>query len=238
MLPLPVCPPPASGELMTSWFARLAAANYCSQDELARHLCLSSAEVGDRSRARLLRDLPRIAFAGRISTRRARAMLLPSLSFREPALISAKPFQHCRVCVRLARFADFELRHWRFAWSTRCKACGAVLTPLEERHGEIPPGLLNLQFLSGARVLRWIHKHGTSAARRRLSRHLQIIGYNRGYRPGSSVLYRFEGSARIKALVSIHFEGLMSPSRDAIKSAVEMTPEQRLALRPPPVNMS
>ncbi len=165
-------------------------------------------------------------------------MLLPSLSFNGPALISAKPFQHCRVCVRLARFADFELRHWRFAWSTRCKSCGAALTPLGEAYGEMPPGLLYPEFLSGARVLSWIHKHGTPATRRRLSRHLQIIGYDRGYRPGSSVLYSFEGNARIKALMSIHFANLMSPCRDAIKSAVEMTPEQRLAIRPPPVNTS
>lgn len=237
MRPLPVCPPPANGELLTSWFARLARANCCSENELARHLRLESAVIGDQGGAKLRRDLPLIAAAGRIPTRRARRMLISEWSTREPALISVRPFQHCIVCVRQARFPEFELRHWRFSWATRCKICGSVLTPIGDCQGETLRGLLQREFLAGAQVLRRIHQKGTPTVRRRLADQLRFIGAGRGYRPGSSVLYRFGGGARVKALAWIYFAKIF-PIDGAAAEPPELTPNQRRALRPPPVDMS
>ena len=44
--------------------------------------------------------------------------------------IAKQPFQYCPVCRFSPGVEDYELRHWRFAWSLNCKRCDGQLTPL------------------------------------------------------------------------------------------------------------
>jgi hypothetical protein len=123
--PLPRVPPVIPDELFSSWFYRVARANFCTGQELRDYLGLRripevANEIEDPELSELLQCL-------RLSQTRYQNMLLVNNPVFPIASVAKDDFQCCPNCQRVQ--ANVTLRHWRYAWSIECGVCGARLRP-------------------------------------------------------------------------------------------------------------
>jgi hypothetical protein len=142
--PLPKTVSPHPDELLSSWLARLAAANYCDFVDLLAHIGIDSHHTIMLDFALETEAAERIAVIARTDVDRVQSLLFPVLTQTEAALTAQVPLHTCPNCSR----QGLALKHWRRAWVVDCQVCGALLTPTL---GKPDIGLLSDQLLRRAR---------------------------------------------------------------------------------------
>ena len=169
--PLPFRPPPAHDELLSSWIGRLAQANHCSAQELCGYLGLGQGRVPERESdlhtvnwARLCEGVQRIP-------NEIAAMTLPDTVHHSVRCLARHDFQYCPGCVQ--KTPDLVLRHWRFAWSLICKACGQALA------AKCPAGAISDRLLArgirGAQALKTVVMANDLRRLRRIDLTLRVV---------------------------------------------------------------
>lgn len=174
--PLPRRPAPFQDELLSSWIARLAQANYCSVPELCRYLGLAQERPPETQS-----DLAGVDIGGFCATIRLPPEELDSMLIQRRAdfpieCISWSDFQNCPACAR--KQPGISLRHWRFAWSMQCEVCGSELSPVRRDpavHVHLPTRLRS-RATGGAKRLMLANRHGDRHAGGRMSLTLQASG--------------------------------------------------------------
>lgn len=148
--PLPFRPPPARDELLSSWVGRLAKANHCSAEELCGYLGLGQGRVQEYASDLREANWARLCGAVQRTPDEIAAMTLPDTTHHDVRYVSRHDFQYCPGC--LEQTPDIVLRHWRFAWSITCEACGRSLAA--KHPAEAVSDRLLARGARGARALR------------------------------------------------------------------------------------
>ncbi len=174
--PLPRRPAPYPDELLSSWIARLANANFCSVSELCRYL-----GIGQERPPETQSDLAGVDIDGFCATLRLPPLQLGSMLLQRRVefpveCISWSDFQHCPACTH--KVSGISLRHWRYAWSLQCEVCGSELSPVRRdpaTHVHLPTRL-RTRAKEGAKWLRLANRHRDRHAGRRMDLTLQASG--------------------------------------------------------------
>ncbi|WP_161489461.1 TniQ family protein [Aquicoccus porphyridii] len=174
--PLPRRPAPFQDELLSSWITRLADANYCSVPELCRYLGLAQERPPETLTDLIGVDTDRFCATLRLPPEELDSMLIQRRAEFPIECISWSNFQHCSVCAH--KVPRISLRHWRFAWSMHCEACGSELLPVRSKtaaHVHLPTRL-RIRAKEGAKRLMLAYRHGNCHAGRRMDLTLQVAG--------------------------------------------------------------
>ena len=172
--PLPRRPAPFRDELLSSWIARLAEANYCSVPELCRYLGLAQERPPETQSDLAGVGIDRFCATLRLPPEELDSMLIQRRADFPIECISWSDFQNCPACAR--KQPGISLRHWRFAWSLRCEVCGSELVALRcepAAHVHLPTRL-RTRAKEGAKRLMIANRHGDRHAGRRMDLTLQV----------------------------------------------------------------
>lgn len=174
--PLPRRPAPYQDELLSSWIARLAEANYCSVPELCRYLGLAQERPPETLSELAGVDIDGLCAMLRLPPKALGRMLLGRCKEFPVECISWSDFQYCPACTH--KVPGISLRNWRYAWSLQCEACGSELVPLRGEpaaHVNLPTRL-RTRAKEGAKRLMLANRHGDRRASRRMDLTLQVAG--------------------------------------------------------------
>lgn len=172
--PLPRCPAPFQDELLSSWIARLADANYCTLPELCRYLGLDQERPPETQSDLAGVDLDRFCTLLHMPSDKLDRMLLKRQIGFPVECISWSDFQNCPKCAR--EQPGISLRHWRYAWSLQCEICGSELEPVRRDpavHLNLPTRL-RTRAKEGAKRLMLANRQGNRYAGRRTDLTLQV----------------------------------------------------------------
>ncbi len=207
--PLPRRPAPYQDELLSSWIARLADANYCSLPELCRYLGLGQERPPETQSDLAGVNLDRFCTLLRLPSAELDRMLLRRRAEFPIECISWSDFQHCPACTH--KVPGVSLRHWRYAWSLQCEVCGSELSPL----GRDPAAHVNLptrlrtRAKEGAKQLMLANRRGDRHAGRRMDLTLQVAGVL-APEPRHGALFSQNRIDRFKTLAAINL-GMTRP---------------------------
>ncbi len=172
--PLPRRPAPYPDELLSSWIARLANANFCSVPELCQYLGLDQKRPPETQSELAGVDRDRFCAMLRLLPAELDRMLLRRRTQFPVECISWSDFQNCPTCAR--KQPGISLRHWRYAWSLQCDVCGSELSPVrrdQTAHAHLPTRL-RTRAKEGAKWLMLANRHGDRLAGRRMDLTLQV----------------------------------------------------------------
>ncbi|QIE47831.1 hypothetical protein G5B38_19530 (plasmid) [Pseudohalocynthiibacter aestuariivivens] len=174
--PLPRRPAPFQDELLSSWLARLADANYCAVPELCRYLGLAQEHPPEMLADLASVDVDRFCTTLRLPSNDLDSMLLKRRKEFAVECVSWSDFQKCRTCT--SKQPGISLRHWRFSWSLQCEVCGSELVPLRGDSEGLaqPPSGLRRRAQEGARYLMIAYRQGNVHSGRRMDLTLQVAG--------------------------------------------------------------
>jgi len=172
--PLPRRPAPYPDELLSSWIARLADANFCSVPEFCRYLGLDQERPPETQSDLAGVDINRFCATLRLPPLQLGSMLLQRWTEFPVECISWSDFQNCPTCAR--NQPGISLRHWRFAWSMRCEVCGSELSRLHGNPEVLAhlPNRLRRRAQEGAARLRVAYQLGNVHSGRRMDLTLQV----------------------------------------------------------------
>ena len=175
--PLPKRPAPLRDELLSSWIARLAVANYCSVQEFCGYLGLADERLPETRSELQGVNLERFGTITRLSPRAMNSMLIRRCSRFPVECISRSDFQVCSTCTN--ETPGVSLRHWRYAWSIACKTCCTELLPLraDPNAGDLISMGLRTRASKGAEQLKQAYRQASRHAGRRIDLTMQIIGF-------------------------------------------------------------
>jgi hypothetical protein len=103
----------------------LAKANHCSVEELCGYLGLGQGRVPERESDLCAVNWVRLCEAVLRTPDEIVAMTLRDTMHHSVPCVSCHDFQYCPGCAE--KTPGLVLRHWRFAWSLKCKTCGRAL---------------------------------------------------------------------------------------------------------------
>lgn len=222
--PLPRRPPPLADELLSSWIKRLARTNYCTEEELCRYIGLRLGRAPEALADFAGIDVARLCNILRLARDDLVAMLIVEHDNFPIPCIALEDFQHCPQCI--ARTPGVTLRHWRFAWSLTCEACGSELTPSCTGGGQIKPipAKLKVRAARGAQFLKSAYGSRSARDARRVNFAVQIAG---SLDPGVSkaTLTSYCQMQRFNLLAAIG----MSASQPLLKAALVLRNDARAA---------
>lgn len=207
--PLPRRPAPFRDELLSSWIARLADANYCAVPELCRYLGLAQERPLETQSDLAGVDIDGFCATIRLPPEELDSMLIHRRADFPVECISWSDFQNCPVCTH--EVPGISLRHWRFAWSLQCEVCGSDLLPLRgEREGLAQlPSRLRRRSEEGARRLKIAYQQRNIHSGRRIDLTLQVAALLAPeFRQGS--LFYLSRLDRCKILAAINL-GMTRP---------------------------
>lgn len=173
--PLPKRPAPLRDELLSSWIARLAVANYCSVQEFCGYLGLADERLPETRSELQGVNLERFGTITRLSPRAMNSMLIRRCSRFPVECISRSDFQVCSTCTN--ETPGVSLRHWRYAWSTICNSCGFELLPVSTNQKDtirFPPRSRTRALLGAAR-LKQAYQRGHQQSGRRVDLTIQVV---------------------------------------------------------------
>ncbi len=195
--PLPCRSPPLEDELLSSWITRLAQANHCSGDEFCGYLGLEQGRTPEQESDLKHVDWDRFCHAVQRTRNEIVAMALTSTDPRFVQCAARSDFQSCLRCTE--QVPGLVLRHWRFAWSLRCEACGQMLTATHLTQGAT--GKLRARAARGAEVLKSAVVTGDLRVLRRIDLTMHLMNVL-GAGPFASLMSGNE-RARFTALAAI-----------------------------------